>query len=335
MNDIYHPPFAITPAIVRLVAEIGEVLGRLGVSSELVITPRLRRQNRIRTIQASLAIEGNTLDLEQVTAILDGKRVLGLPREIQEVRNAIKAYEQLKEWNPSSVQHLLESHGVMMDGLVDLPGAFRTGGVGIRKGDEMVHIAPPAQRVPALIHDLLLWLEQTADHPLIAGCVFHYEFEFIHPFSDGNGRIGRLWQTLILSRWKPALACFPLESVVRERQADYYAALLRSDKTADSTPFVEFMLDALLETCRAFKLSDQVDDQVSDQVKSLLDVLKNGRKTAAQLMKALGLSHRPTFRKNYLHPALVAGLIEMTDPGSPNSPSQGYRLIQNKLKDKG
>ena len=184
----YHPPYTLTPAIVSLVAEISEIIGRYTVLAEQNLTPRLRRENRIRTIHASLAIENNTLTLEQVTAVIEGKRVLGHPREIQEVRNAFAAYEAMENWKITSSDDLLTAHGLLMSGLMDRPGAFRSIGVGIFQGKQLVHMAPPAERVPYLIADLLDWLARTQEHPLIVSCVVHYELEFIHPFADGNGR---------------------------------------------------------------------------------------------------------------------------------------------------
>jgi Fic family protein len=322
----YQPPFTITPTILRLAEEIGESLGHWSVSAGK-LSPKLRRGNRIRTIQASLAIENNTLSVEQVTAVLAGKRVLGQPREIQEVRNAFAAYEQMNQWQPSSIDDLLAAHGVLMAGLLDEVGQFRSGKVGIYRGETLVHMAPPAKRVPGQMRELLDWLVRSEVSPLVASCVFHYEFEFIHPFADGNGRMGRLWQTLILSRWKPLLAYLPVETVIREQQAAYYQALTESDQAAEATPFVTYMLQALLTAMREVALTDQVSDQVSDQVKRLLAAFR-GAKTlkAAELMDRLGLQHRPTFRNNYLTPALAAGLIAMTDPDSPRSPAQQYRL---------
>lgn len=242
----YQPPFSITPAILRSVADICELLGRWSVAADAALSPHLRRNNRIRTIQASLAIENNTLSLEQVTAVIEGKRVLGLPREIQEVRNAFSAYERLADWRADRAGDLLAAHGVLLAGLAGDAGSFRVGGVGIYRGQELVHMAPPPSRVPDLMADLLAWVAHAEVHPLIAGCVFHYEFEFIHPFSDGNGRMGRLWQTLILSEWQALLAYLPVETVIHDRQTDYYQALGESDAAADATPFVAFMLQALL-----------------------------------------------------------------------------------------
>lgn len=323
----YQPPLTLTATMLALVADISEHVGRLSALQGTTLTPQLRRGNRIRTIQASLAIENNTLSLEQVTAVLEGKQVLGLPREIQEVRNAFAAYEAMPGWQLAARADLLKAHGLLMQGLIDDAGQFRQGGVGIYRGERLLHMAPPATRVGPLVDDLLGWLARTDLHPLIASCVFHYEFEFIHPFADGNGRMGRLWQTLILSQWRPVLAYLPVETVIRDKQEAYYAALQVSDQQAQATAFVEFMLHALQQALVEAAQSDQVDDQVSDQVKRLLWVLKQQPALkAGELMQQLGLVHRPTFRRNYLNPALSAGLVEMTDAASPRSPVQKYRL---------
>jgi Fic family protein len=328
----YQPPYTVTPTIVRLVAEISEEIGRYTVLAEQQSTVRLRRANRIRTIQASLAIENNSLTLEQVTAVIEGKRVLGHPREVQEVRNAFAAYDAMEAWKPTSQNDLLAAHGLLMEGLADEVGTYRFGGVGLFRGEQLVHMAPPAHRVRYLIADLLDWLERTDEHPLVASSVFHYEFEFIHPFADGNGRMGRMWQTLILRDWKPLLAQLPVETVIRERQEDYYRVLAMADDHADATPFVEFMLEALLDALHEAVATDQVNDQVTDQVALLLATIGGGEPKAADLLIALGLSHRPTLRDNYLNPALEGGWIERTQPGSPRSPTQRYRLTHKGLR---
>jgi len=325
----YMPPYQITPTILRLIEKVGEAIGQIQARDDLKTVPRLRRNNRIKTIQASLEIEGNTLGLDQVTALLDGKRVLGLPREIQEVQNAFKAYDGLSSWASSSRENLLEAHSFLMEGLVSESGRFRSGGVGIQRGNELVHVAPPSDRVPWLVSDLLRWLKTTEIHPLLASCVFHYEFEFIHPFQDGNGRLGRLWQTLILSEWNGLFSMLPVETVVRDRQQEYYAALGVSDQTADSTAFSEFMLLAILDALHELaEATDQEGDQASDQVMRLLGEFDGAPLSALELMNRLGLSHRPTFRKNYIHPALSAGLIEMTHPDSPRAKNQKYRITK-------
>ncbi|HEY6611754.1 MAG TPA: Fic family protein [Pseudomonas sp.] len=295
----YQPPLTLTPAMLALAADISEQVGRLSARHEAALTPQLRRGNRIRTIQASLAIENNTLSLEQVTAVLEGKRVLGLPREIQEVRNAFSAYEAMPGWRPASRADLLTAHGLLLQGLIDDAGQFRRGGVGIYRGERLLHMAPPASRVPQLVSNLLAWLGRTDLHPLIASCVFHYEFEFIHPFADGNGRMGRLWQTLILSQWRPMLAWLPVEAVIREQQDAYYAALSAADRQAEATPFVEFMLRALHQALTdAIESDGSVESSVESSVEKaeetpLLRLLKaNPGLTAKQAAEQLGLSQR-------------------------------------------
>jgi len=321
----YQPPYTITPTILNKVAEISEMIGRLSVlQGEL--SPQLRRGNRIRTIQSSLAIENNTLTVEQVTAVLEGKRVLGLPREIQEVRNAFTVYEQMAQWQAYKVQDLLSAHQLLMQGLSDESGQFRRAGVGIYNGEQLVHMAPPANKVTQLMQELCDWLKNTDVHPLIAGCIFHYELEFIHPFSDGNGRMGRLWQTLILYHWQPLFAYLPVETIIKDKQQEYYAVLRHCDQQAESTLFIEFMLNALSTAIQESKHTDQVSVQVNDQVKALLSILKMGTYSAKQLREKLKLKHPQSFRDNYLTPAISGGLIEMTIPETPRSRLQQYRL---------
>ena len=319
------PPYTITSTILDLSERIGEAIGR-AEEAAVQASLRLRRINRIRTIQGSLAIEGNTLTEEQISTILEGKPVVAPLREMQEVRNAIKAYEQFPRWNPASETDLLSAHEMLMAGLLDAPGHYRRGGVAVTGAGEVHHIGPPASRVPHFMSNLLSWLGGTGEHPLIASSVFHYEFEFIHPFEDGNGRMGRLWQTLILTRWKPLFVDVPVESLIHARQSEYYDAIRESSARGESTPFIVFMLEAILEAIRGFSTTDQAGDQVTDQVARLLTELRNGPKTATELMAALGLSHRPTFRNNYIRPALSAGLVEMTLPESPTASNQKYRL---------
>jgi len=231
----YSPPLTLNPALLNRVAAIAEALGRSNARQDALPSPRLRRENRIHTIQASLAIEQNSLSIEQVTALFDRQRVIGPARDIQEVRNAIAAYDALPRFDSSNPQHLLEAHGLLMAGLIDAPGRFRNGGVGIYRGDQLVHMAPPAARVPDLVNDLLTWLAASAWHPLLVSCVAHYELEFSHPFADGNGRLGRLWQTLILSRWNPLLAWLPIEE----------------DQLGDLETFVAYQLEAIHDALAA------------------------------------------------------------------------------------
>ena len=318
MNE--RPPYSITPGTLSRVAQIGEAIGRAeasGVSQDL----RLRRINRIRTIQGSLAIEGNVLSEEQVATILDGKPVIAPPRDVQEARNAIEAYEQFDGWNPASETDLLRAHGVFMAGLLDAPGHYRRGGVAVMGQDRIHHVGPPAERVPQLMAGLLAWLGSTGEHPLVASSVFHYEFEFIHPFEDGNGRLGRLWQTLILTRWKPLFAHVPVESLVRDRQGDYYQAIRRSSEAGASTAFITFMLDVIFAAIQ----TPQENPHETPQVKRLLSVLA-GEMSLREILHALELRDRKWLRERYLLPALQCGYVEMTRSDAPRARNQRYRL---------
>ncbi len=323
----YQPPYSITPNIISLIAEISENLGRLSVLEEQENNLRLRRINRIRTIQGSLAIEGNTLSEEQITAVLEDKPVIAPPREVQEVRNAILAYEKLDQWQATKQKDLLDAHLTLMQGLIDDAGHYRHAGVGVMQGEQVIHMAPPADRVNKLMHDLFDWLTNTNEHPLIRSSIFHYEFEFIHPFADGNGRMGRLWQTLILSQWKPVFSYLPVESLVYTNQDAYYQALQESTAKTDSAPFIEFILSMILNACieNTSLATPYVTPHVTPQVKRLILLIK-GEMNREQLMLALNLKDAKSFRERYLSPALSAGLVEMTQPDSPKSPTQKYRL---------
>ena len=318
----YQPPYTITPEILNRVAAISEAIGRLTVLTDQARALRLRRINRIRTIHGSLAIEGNTLSEAQITAIIEGKRVIAPPREVQEVKNALAAYDRFDSWKPETEKDLMEAHRILMSGLIDEAGSYRRGGVGVMAGQQVIHMAPPADRVPLLMADLFGWLAVTDAHPLIAGSVFHYEFELIHPFADGNGRMGRLWQSLILARWNPLFADIPVESLTFEHQAEYYQALQESTRRTDSAPFIAFMLRMILDTVTTS--TPEVTPEDTPEVR-LLSVL-TGEMPRQQLKEALGLKDDEHFRKAYLLPALEAGLIEMTIPEKPRSSKQKYRL---------
>jgi len=241
----YQPPLTITTDILNRVAEISQAVGRLSAEFEQEQLLRLRKVNRMRTVQGSLAIEGNTLSQAQITAMLNGKRVIAPPKEVLEAQNAIAAYEAISTWQPADNKDLLAAHRLLMKGLIDEAGRYRSEGVGVMSGDQVVHMAPQAERVPTLMQELLAWLSETDLPPLIASCVFHYEFEFIHPFSDGNGRMGRLWQTLILSQWQPIFINIPVESLVYQHQQAYYLAIRSSTAKTDCWPFIEFMLQMI------------------------------------------------------------------------------------------
>ena len=324
----YQPPFHMTDKITNLVAAISEQLGQIKILSKGNLTPHLRKENRIRTIHSSLAIEHNSLSLEQVTAIIGGKRILGNPVEIKEVKNAYTTYEMMLTLDPYSVDDLLTAHEAMMKELISENGRFRSGGVGVFNGKALVHMAPPANMVPGQIQDLFIWYKTSEIHPLIRSAIFHYEFEFIHPFADGNGRLGRMWHSLLLGRWNEIFYWLPVEDLIRSRQEEYYNVLGKSDRDADSSAFVEFLLQVILDTLQntAVVGNDDVEEQTDPLVDKLRDAIGKDALSATEIMKRLGLSHRPTFRQNYLNPALSRGVIEMTIPDKPNSRNQKYRL---------
>ena len=332
---LYKPKYTITDKILSLAALIAARIDVLILQGALE-NPKLRRLNRLRTIHSSLAIENNTLSFEQITALFDGKRVLAPPQDICEAQNAFAVYNRLMELSPYDMEHLLTAHGILMKDLVKVPGSFRRGNIAVVRGEEVVHIAPPAANVSGLMADLFVWTKNAEVHPLIKSCVFHYEFEIIHPFPDGNGRMGRLWQTLILREWKEAFAWLPVETIVFERQQEYYSALTNSNNADDCTEFVEFMLQAIWDMMEKQphattdqvndQVNDQASDQASDQVKQLLDIIGTKTLSAREIMEHLGLKHRATFRKNYLRPALDMGLIEMTLPQTPSASGQKYRI---------
>lgn len=261
------PPFEITNQMIDYVAEIAEVLGKLNVTDTLSSNPTLRRSNRIRTIHGSLAIEQNTLSLEQVTAVLNGKHVLAPPKDIAEVKNAYEIYERLDELDPYSVNDLLTAHGIMTRGLVEESGMFRTRPVGVVDSEgHVLHFGTLPQYVPDLVMELLGWVKTSGVHMLIRSCVFHYELELIHPFADGNGRVGRLWHTLLLSKWNPAFAWLPVESIIHDRQREYYDAINASNNAGESTVFIEFMLSAIKASLMdAIDTSDEMSDVKMDK----------------------------------------------------------------------
>lgn len=333
----YTPPFQQNTTVINLLAEICELVGRVEVTHRDIISVQLRRQNQIRAIHSSLQIEQNTLSLEQVTAILNGKRVLGPPHEIREVQNAAEAYALMQSLNPLSEDDLLKAHRLMMNSLVKEAGRFRSGGVGVMAGNQVIHMAPPAHLVPWQIKDLFTWYQESDLHPLVKSSIFHYEFEFIHPFADGNGRIGRMWHTLLLAQWKSFFAWLPIEELIAKRQSEYYKALQMADAACDCSCFVTMMLEVIRDVLQEMPQTMDLDRTSSDQdvtklnatekdaVNLLLVALGTDTLTASQLMERMGLSHRTHFRKNFLNPAMASGKIERTIPDKPNSPRQRYR----------
>ena len=324
----YQPPFQITNAVLTYVASISEKIGKITATSNLSSKPHLRKNNQIKSIHSSLKIEANSLSLGQVRDIIDGKTVLGESKEIQEVKNAFAAYERFSEIEPCSIENLKRFHRLMTQYLVQDSGEFRHGEEGVFSGEKCIFMAPPAKLVPQLMDELFTWMKEAEKnvHPLILSSVFHYEFVFIHPFSDGNGRMARLWHTAMLSRWKSIFRYIPIESRIEEFQEEYYEAISRCHAEGESTIFIEFMLSQI------DKILDEVSAQIhedegrhTEYIKKLLAVMEYDTPyTAKALMQKLGLKSKETFRRNYLHPAEELNLIKMTIPDKPSSRNQRY-----------
>ena len=324
----YRPTFTITNKMLSYVSSISEKIGRISVIGNLESKPHLRKNNRIKSIHSSLKIEANSLTLGQVRDVINGKTVLGEQKEIQEVKNAYAAYEHLAEINPYDIRHLKQFHGIMTKYLVEESGEFRSGEEGVFNGEQCIFMAPPARFVPQLMNDLFAWMKEARKdiHPLILSSVFHYEFVFIHPFADGNGRMARLWHTAILSKWKPVFEYIPIESRIEKFQDEYYDAIAQCHVAGESTIFVEFMLSQI------DKILDDISIQINGEneylpetVQKLLEVMEYEIPyTGNALMEKLGLKAKEGFRRNYLHPAIEMNLIRMTIPDKPNSRNQRY-----------
>ncbi|MDR1094031.1 MAG: Fic family protein [Clostridiales bacterium] len=326
MEFDYRPEYVITNETLDLAVQITERLTTLQALDNLFKQPQLRRVNRLRTIHSSLAIENNSLTFEQVTAVINGKTVIAPQNEILEVKNAYEAYTLLEETDPFSITDTLKIHGVMMKGLAAEAGKFRTAAVGVFSGGRPVHIAPPPQNVPALIRRLYDWVKTEKLNELIKYSVFHYEFEFIHPFGDGNGRMGRFLQTAFLAKWKPLFAYIPVETVIKERQREYYDAFRACCADGGkSTRFIVFMLKALLSAVRNIH-NDSADILKSQtaQIQKLLEILGYIPLSAQEIGNRLGLKSLSALRVNYLTPALELGLIAMSLPDKPTSKNQKY-----------
>lgn len=327
MGD-YKPPFTITNEILSYVSSISEKIGRITATDNLESRPHLRKNNRIKSIHASLKIEANSLSLGQVRDVINGKAVLGEQKEIQEVKNAYAAYEKFTEINPFSIKDLKKFHGIMTKYVVEESGEFRRGEEGVFNGNQCIFMAPPARFVSQLMDNLFEWMEEASNtvHPLILSSVFHYEFVFIHPFADGNGRMARLWHTAILSRWKPIFEYIPIESQIEKFQDEYYNAIAKCHVDGASTIFIEFMLsqiDKILDDI-SVQISEN-SEQISEYIKKLLDVMEYDIPyTSKTLMEKLELKSKEGFRRNYLRPAMDMNLIHMTIPDKPNSRNQRY-----------
>ena len=321
-----YPPYRITDEMLALVAAIAQKTQQVADTRLLANKPHLRRNNRIQSIHSSLAIEANSLSLNQVHDVIDGRAVLGPPKEIQEVKNAYDAYEQLPIVNPYHIKDLLRFHGIMMKGLVLDAGSFRLGEEGVFSNGKCIFMAPPARLVQELMQNLFDWLGKARDtvHPLVLSSVFHYEFVFIHPFPDGNGRIARLWQTSLLMGWDEIFQYLPIENQIHRFQDEYYQAISDSHVAGESTAFVTFMLKMIDKVLSEHMVT--ADSNPNPYVKRLLSVMEYGTAyTAQELLGLLGLKSRLGLRKNYLNPALEQKLISMTEPDKPTSKRQRYR----------
>jgi len=327
----YIPPFTVSADAINLIAEISAQIERYAIRLEQEDGLRLRKANRIKTIHSSLAIEGNMLSEDEVRDIVDGKNVVAPIRQIQEVKNAIKTYELYPTLDAFNEKDLLKAHGVMMQALVDDAGHYRKGGVGVFGEKGLVHMAPPAERVPMLMADLFNWLKYSKDHLLIRSCVFHYEFEFIHPFIDGNGRTGRLWQSLILGKLHPLFEHLPVENMVYANQQQYYDAITASSNAGQSGPFIDFMLNEIYKTLKEHqgealpdKLHDKVPNKLPNKVPNKLrlqypdlsdavwdiyqELMEDGHASAATVGSHLGISDRMV--RKHISVLRDAGIIE-------------------------
>lgn len=321
---MYIPPFTISTEAINKIAEISRLIERYTIRMEQADALKLRKANKIKTIHSSLAIEGNTLNEEQVKDILNGKPIVAPQKQIQEVRNAIETYDQFSKLDAYKEKDLLKAHSLMMKGLMDEPGRYRTCGVGVYSERGCEHMAPPANRVPLLMSDLFDWLKNSKDQLLIKSCVFHYEFEFIHPFIDGNGRMGRLWQSLILCKLNPIFEHLPIENMVYIHQQGYYEAIAKSTDKGESGPFIDFKLSEILnsleqhktEECLPNKLPNKVPNKVieghielNEPAKNVyLIICSNKQVTSKEIAEQLGISDRTV--RSYITKLKTKGLIK-------------------------
>ena len=324
----YVPPYTISDRMLELVSEISEKVGKINSHKDLESKPHLRKNNRIRSIHSSLKIEANSLSLSEVRDVINGHLVLGDQKEIQEVKNAYEAYGHITGIDPSSVTDLKKIHGIMTYRTVNESGVFRKGEEGVFSGDECIFIAPPPHMVSGLMKDLFAWVKKSEGlvHPLIMSAVFHYEFVFIHPFADGNGRMARLWHTVFLYRWRNVFEYIPLESQIEKRQSEYYDAIARCHVNGNSDVFIEFMLEMINQVLDEVQLQLlKANAETSEYVKRMLEVMEyDVPYTSNAIMEALGLKSKETLRKNYINPAIELGAIRMTLPDKPSSKNQRY-----------
>lgn len=324
----YVPPYTISNKMLELVSNISEKVGKISSHRELESKPHLRKNNRIRSIHSSLKIEANSLSLSEVREVINGHLVLGDQKEIQEVKNAYAAYERIADINPSSISDLKKIHRIMTYRTVNESGEFRKGEEGVLSGDKCIFVAPPPDMINGLMEDLLSWIKKNEGivHPLIMAAVFHCEFVFIHPFADGNGRMARLWHTVILYRWRSVFEFIPLESQIERFQDAYYDAIAKCHVNGNSDVFIEFMLEMINQILdEVITQINQSNAETSEYVKRLLECMEyDVPYTSNAIMEHLGLKSKETLRKNYLNPAIELGLIRMTLPDKPNSKNQRY-----------
>lgn len=327
----YIPPYQITDKILSLVADISEKIAKITERTNLDSKPHLRKNNKIKSIHSSLAIEANSLSLDEVRDVINGRTVMGKQKEIQEVKNAYAAYEEIGHFDIYSIEALKRLHGIMTKYTVEESGNFRRGEEGVFNGDKCIFMAPPASLVPEQMQSLFDWMNKAKDtvHPLILAAVFHYEFVFIHPFSDGNGRMARLWHTAILTAWKPMFEFIPIESQIEKFQDGYYNAIAQCHIDGESTVFIEFILEQISAVLsEILNSANYSSDNLSEYVKRLLSVMEYDTPyTANAILSLLNLRSKETLRKNYLNPAIENGLIAMTLPDKPNSRNQRYIKI--------
>ena len=327
--DKYIPPFEISNEMLKKVSDIMEKIGKLDSFTNLDKTPYLRKQTKINSVHSSVAIENNPLSLEQVKDVINGKIVIGEQKDIQEVKNAYKAYEMLKDINPYSIDDLKKIHGVMTFLVEEVSGEFRTTSEGVFDDNgNCIFVCPPGDRVNSLMNDLFEWLNENKDtiHPLILSSIFHYEFVFIHPFTNGNGRMVRLWQNSILYKWKDIFEYLPIESKIHKYQDEYYNSIAICHKNANSNVFIEFMLKMIDETLdEAISTSYIPLTNETININKLLDVMTSVKPmTATEIMEKLGIKSKETLRGQYLDPAIKKGLVNLTIPDKPTSKNQMY-----------
>ncbi len=327
--DKYIPPFEISNEMLKKVSDIMEKIGKLDSFTNLDKTPYLRKQTKINSVHSSVAIENNPLSLEQVKDVINGKLVIGEQKDIQEVKNAYKAYEMLKDINPYSIDDLKKVHGVMTFLVEEVSGEFRTSSEGVFDDNgNCIFVCPPGDRVNLLMNDLFEWLNENKDtiHPLILSSIFHYEFVFIHPFTNGNGRTVRLWQNSILYKWKDIFEYLPIESKIHKYQDEYYDSIAKCHKNANSNVFIEFMLKMINETLdEAISTSHLPITNETININKLLDVMASSKPmTATEIMEKLGIKSKETLRGQYLDSAIKQGLVSLTIPDKPTSKNQMY-----------